>query len=158
MDYNQLERLVTLFSQSSIDSLELVDDKITLKLQKSGMVHGVQPSAPTQAPAPVLAPPTPQLAPVAPVAEPVSSPALESDSNFVTSPIVGVFYTQSKPGNPPFVKPGDKVSKGQTLCIIEAMKLMNEITADLDVEILEVLVEDGQMVEYGQNLFRIKEI
>ncbi|KUO59502.1 MAG: hypothetical protein APF84_19565 [Gracilibacter sp. BRH_c7a] len=73
----------------------------------------------------------------------------------IKSPIVGTFYSSSAPGDPPFVSPGAKADKGSTLCIIEAMKLMNEIEAEEDVLILEVLVQDGQMVEYGQPLFKI---
>ena len=71
----------------------------------------------------------------------------------ITSPIVGTFYIAPAPGATPFVQPGSKVKKGQTVCIIEAMKLMNEIQADEDMEIIEVLVADGEMVEYGQPLF-----
>ncbi|NLL52822.1 MAG: acetyl-CoA carboxylase, biotin carboxyl carrier protein [Peptococcaceae bacterium] len=71
----------------------------------------------------------------------------------IASPIVGTFYIAPAPGATPFVQPGSKVKKGQTVCIIEAMKLMNEIQADEDMEIIEVLVADGEMVEYGQPLF-----
>ena len=74
----------------------------------------------------------------------------------VKSPIVGTFYESPSPGSPPFVKPGDKVEAGQVLCIIEAMKLMNEIEADLGGEIVKRLVNNGQPVEYGQPLFSIR--
>lgn len=73
----------------------------------------------------------------------------------VRAPLVGVFYTAAAPGKPPFVQVGDRVSKGDTLCIIEAMKLMNEIPADHDGEIREICVQNGQVVEYGQILFRL---
>jgi len=76
--------------------------------------------------------------------------------NVLKSPMVGTFYTSSAPGKDPYVKVGDKVKKGDTLCIIEAMKLMNEIESEFDGEIVEVLVENEQMVEYGQPLFKIK--
>ena len=84
-----------------------------------------------------------------------SAPADEG-LHVVKSPIVGTFYESPSPGSPPFVKPGDKVEAGQVLCIIEAMKLMNEIEADLGGEIVKRLVNNGQPVEYGQPLFSVR--
>lgn len=81
----------------------------------------------------------------------------EAEGNEIKSPIVGTFYSAPGPDSPDFVKIGDKVKKGQVLCIIEAMKLMNEIESDYDGEIVDILVKNGQMVEYGQPLFLIKE-
>lgn len=80
----------------------------------------------------------------------------EDHSVFISSPLVGTFYESPKPGEEPFVKVGDNVKTGQVLCIIEAMKIMNEITADMDCEILEVLVKNGQSVECEQPLFRVR--
>lgn len=80
----------------------------------------------------------------------------ESNLNIVNSPLVGTFYASSDPNSEAFVKVGDKVKKGDTLCIIEAMKLMNEIKSEVDGEVVEILAEDEQMVEYGQKLFKIK--
>jgi acetyl-CoA carboxylase biotin carboxyl carrier protein len=74
----------------------------------------------------------------------------------MTSPIVGTFYRQPSPSAPPFVEPGTKVRKGQVLCVIEAMKLMNEIEAEIDAEVVEVLVANGQPVEFGEVLFRLR--
>jgi acetyl-CoA carboxylase biotin carboxyl carrier protein len=74
----------------------------------------------------------------------------------MTSPIVGTFYRQPSPSAPPFVEPGSKVRKGQVLCIIEAMKLMNEIEAEMDAEVVEILVANGQPVEFGEVLFRLR--
>ena len=82
--------------------------------------------------------------------------AAEEGLHVVKSPIVGTFYESPSPGSPPFVKPGDKVDAGQVLCIIEAMKLMNEIEADVGGEIVKRLVNNGQPVEYGQPLFSIR--
>lgn len=103
-----------------------------------------------------------RVTPAQPAAEPpkaapeVASAAETSTiGRTIVSPMVGVFYTASSPEAEPFVKKGDNVKKGDVLCIIEAMKLMNEITAEEDSEILEVLVQNGQLVEYGQPLFRI---
>ena len=84
------------------------------------------------------------------------SAAPEEDAKTVNAPIVGVFYAASAPGKAPFAPVGKKVSKGSTVCIIEAMKCMNEIQAEDDYEIVEVLVKDGDLVEYGQPLFKVK--
>lgn len=80
----------------------------------------------------------------------------EANVNVITSPMVGTFYASSAPDKPPYVKKGDKVSKGQVVCIVEAMKLMNEIESEFDGEIVEVCVKDGDVVEYGMPLFKIK--
>ena len=85
-----------------------------------------------------------------------TSASADEGLHVVKSPIVGTFYESPSPGSPPFVKPGDKVEAGQVLCIIEAMKLMNEIEADLGGEIVKRLVNNGQPVEYGQPLFSIR--
>jgi acetyl-CoA carboxylase biotin carboxyl carrier protein len=92
--------------------------------------------------------------PAAPGAPP--TPAAEEDLHTVKSPIVGTFYESPAPGAPPFVKPGDTVRAGQVLCIIEAMKLMNEIESDVSGEVVKRLVPNGQAVEYGQPLFAIR--
>lgn len=78
------------------------------------------------------------------------------DSTFITAPMVGVFYRAAKPDSEPYVEVGDEVKSGQVICIIEAMKIMNEITADMDCTILEILVENGKAVEYDQPLFRVR--
>ena len=80
----------------------------------------------------------------------------EANVNVITSPMVGTFYASSAPDKPPYVKKGDKVSKGQVVCIVEAMKLINEIESEFDGEIVEVCVKDGDVVEYGMPLFKIK--
>ena len=85
-----------------------------------------------------------------------AAPAPQEDLHKVISPIIGTFYTSPAPGKPNFVKPGDKVKKGDVLCIIEAMKVMNKIESDVSGEIVEVVAEDGQAVEYGSELFRIR--
>ena len=107
-----------------------------------------QPSVPAQQTAPM-----PQAAPAAQAA---SSPQVESDSGvYITSPMVGTFYASSSPENPAYVKVGDTVSGDSVVCIIEAMKIMNEIQAEQSGDIAELLVENGQPVEYGQRLFRL---
>jgi acetyl-CoA carboxylase biotin carboxyl carrier protein len=96
--------------------------------------------------------------PPAPVAAPSgAAPAPEAaDVHLVKSPIVGTFYRAGSPDAKPFVGPGDRVSKGQVMCIVEAMKLMNEIEADIDGEVMDVLVSNGQPVEFGEPLFRVR--
>ncbi len=81
---------------------------------------------------------------------------IEDDTKVITAPMVGTFYASSSPNKPPYVKQGDKVHKGQVICIVEAMKLMNEIESEFDGEIVEVCVKDGDIVEYGKPLFKIK--
>ena len=99
-----------------------------------------------------------QAAPVASAAAPVtvSAPTPEIGGNAIKSPMVGVFYAAPAPGEKPYVQVGDQIKKGDVLCIIEAMKLMNEITAERDGEIARICVEDGNLVEYGQPLFILK--
>lgn len=82
----------------------------------------------------------------------------EKDMHIIKSPIVGTFYSSSSPNKEPFVKAGDKIKKGDVLCIIEAMKLMNEVTADVDGEIVEALIRDKSIVEYGQPLFKVRQV
>lgn len=131
---------------------ELEYEKGDLRIR---LVLEQEPAAPTwmPAPMPVYAPPSaagPAEAPAAPVAE--KAPALPG----ITSPLAGVFYRAPSPGAPPFVQEGDTVSPGQTLCIVEAMKLMNEITAEVPCRIVKILAENGKVVEPGQELFKIE--
>jgi acetyl-CoA carboxylase biotin carboxyl carrier protein len=92
----------------------------------------------------------------APASAPAAAPAEEVGIHYITSPIVGTFYRASNPTSAPFVSPGDFVKPGQTLCIVEAMKLMNEIECDVAGEVVKVLVENGQPVEYGEKLYAIR--
>src|SRR5579872_2347758 len=89
-------------------------------------------------------------------APPAAKPAPEEELHIVRSPIVGTYYESPSPGSPPFCKPGDKVEVGQVLCIVEAMKLMNEIESDVAGELVKILVNNGQPIEYGQELFSIR--
>jgi acetyl-CoA carboxylase biotin carboxyl carrier protein len=133
----------------------IVDTKdTTLTIRRGGAI-----AAPMAMP---MAMPMPMHAPVAhapaPAAAPAAAPApaaVEEKGHTVTSPFVGTFYRKPNPDSPVYVSMGDKVDKGQVLCIVEAMKLMNEIEADVAGTITAILVEDGQPVEYGQALFKI---
>jgi acetyl-CoA carboxylase biotin carboxyl carrier protein len=167
LDGKELRDLIDLISKSNFVTFELEREGFKLKLEK-----GAGASAGASAPVPALSvraspnsPAPAEPAGVAGVPEPapaavvVRTPAVEgAPSGLIdmTSPIVGTFYRQPSQAAPPFVEPGSKVKKGQVLCIIEAMKLMNEIEADMDAEVVEILVANGQPVEFGEILFRLR--
>jgi acetyl-CoA carboxylase biotin carboxyl carrier protein len=130
----------------------IVDTKdVTLTVRRGGAVMTA--SAPAAAPVHVMTA-VPAPAPVAPAAAVAAAPAADA-GHAVTSPFVGTFYRKPNPDSAPYVSLGEKVEKGQVLCIVEAMKLMNEIEADVSGTITGILVEDGAPVEYGQPLFKI---
>lgn len=148
MDLEKIEGLVKIIENSSLTEFTLKDGdlKITMsKLDHPPVVAAGMPMAP-QAAAPALEAPA------------VSAEAEEDEKLFITSPIVGTFYSAPAPDAPAFVKVGDQVKNGQTVCILEAMKLMNEIQSEFDCEIEAVLVSNEQKVEYGQPLFRVKKL
>ena len=155
MDLRKLKTLIDLVAESDIAELEVTEGESKVRIVKSG---GVMPNQvmmmPPQAP-------TPYAPAGAPVAAPVAAPAAaapaaaEPTGHVVKSPMVGTFYRASAPGNPAFVEVGATVKEGDTLCIIEAMKLLNEIDADKSGTITQILVENGQPVEFGQPLFVI---
>jgi acetyl-CoA carboxylase biotin carboxyl carrier protein len=160
LDAKELRELIELISNSEFTTFELEREGFKLRLEKRG--------AGTNA---VIAPPAPvgslaaaagsvAIAPLAPVAAapptPVAPAPVETGLIEMSSPIVGTFFRQPSPTAPPFVEPGSKVKKGQVLCIIEAMKLMNEIEADMDAEVVDILVANGQPVEFGETLFRLR--
>ena len=136
----------------------IVDTKeTTLTIRRGGAVAMTMPAMPQMAMAPMHVPHMPAQAShaPAPAAAPAAAPAVDDKSHTVTSPFVGTFYRKPNPDSPNYVQMGEKVDKGQVLCIVEAMKLMNEIEADVAGTISAILVEDGQAVEYGQPLFKI---
>ncbi|MCM2140153.1 acetyl-CoA carboxylase biotin carboxyl carrier protein [Vagococcus fluvialis] len=152
MNFAEIKELLELFEAGSIRELDLNQGDLSLYLNKNEDSRPVvQESAPQMVAAPA------QIAPVeatqAPVAE--SKPAVEVEGTAVKSPIVGVVYTSSEPSAPSFVSVGDKVAVGDTLCIVEAMKIMNEIKSDVAGIVTEILIENEDVVEFGQALFRI---
>lgn len=149
MQAKDILEIMRQFHALAIDEFVWEHENGRLELRK-----GTQTSQPKAA-RPVSVETEPLPAPIPEEAEEEKQPPGEDD-RYVTAPLVGVFYMQAGPGRPPFVQVGDAVQKGQTLCIIEAMKMMNEITAEIDGVIEEVLGENGQMVEFGQNLFKIR--
>lgn len=148
MDLEKIEGLVKIIENSSLTEFTIKegDLKITMsKLDNPPVVAAGVPVGPAPAPAP------------APEAAPAEAEE-EDEKLFITSPIVGTFYSAPAPDAPAFVKVGDQVKNGQTVCILEAMKLMNEIQSEFDCEIEAVLVSNEQKVEYGQPLFRVKKL
>jgi len=149
-----LKELMQYLENSSFVEFEIEREGLKLKLVRRtpGESNGQPAPAPAEMARPAAATPHPVAAPApAPAAA-----AAADDAHLVKSPIVGTFYRAAAPDAKPFASPGDRVSKGQILCIVEAMKLMNEIESDCDGEILEALVANGQPVEYGEPLFRIR--
>jgi len=162
MNQKELKELIEFLIEKDIAEFELERGDVKVRI-KRGVEHVVaMPAAPHFA---VHAAPaaTPEMAtapavpvPAASSQSAVAAPAAEQGLHTVHSPIVGTFYECPSPGSPPFVKPGDTVEIGQVLCIVEAMKLMNEIEADVAGEIVKKLVANGQPIEYGQDLFVIR--
>ena len=165
IDLRYVKKLIEIIDDSTVDSIEITSDKgMKIRISKSPQQRGaVQVAAPLQMSAMVPAAPVgrvspPQGIPQArrqvedgiPAAEPAKPAGLE-----VKSPMVGTFYKSPEPGTKAYVAVGDRVSKGQILCIIEAMKIMNEIESEYSGVIREILVQDAQPVEYGQVLFKI---
>jgi acetyl-CoA carboxylase biotin carboxyl carrier protein len=153
MDLRKLKTLIDLVAESDIAELEVTEGESKVRIVKSSAMQQSQVvMMPSQGVAPQFA--APAAAPAAAAAPAVASPA-EPTGHVVKSPMVGTFYRSSSPGAPAFVEVGQSVKEGDTLCIIEAMKLLNEIDADKAGTITQVLVENGQPVEYGQPLFVI---
>jgi acetyl-CoA carboxylase biotin carboxyl carrier protein len=152
MDLRKLKTLIDLVSESNISELEITeaDGKVRIVKADPAAVHPVMPATLSAAPgAPLGAAPAPALAPAP--AEPVA-PA----GHAVKSPMVGTFYRASSPGAKPFVEIGNEIKAGEPICIIEAMKIMNEIEADKSGTVTKILCESGQAVEFGQPLFIIE--
>lgn len=161
MDLETLRGFADLMEERGLTRIKLEEPDLTLELELEGASAAQPPAWPTFPPAmPAAWPAAPAAAPAAPaaVAEPAAPAApapVASGATEVCAPMVGVFYVAPSPGAEPFVHVGSKVKKGETLCILEAMKLMNEVVAECDGEIAEICASDGDLVEYGRVLFRI---
>jgi acetyl-CoA carboxylase biotin carboxyl carrier protein len=160
MTLDEIRKILEMMREHELAEFELEREGVSLRLRK----HSA-PQWPAAGPAmpPLPYQPAPAPAGPAPAAPAESVPVLTAanddvDLAIVKSPIVGTFYRASEPGAAPFVDTGQTVKKGQVLCIIEAMKLMNEINADCDGEVVKVYVENGQAVQYGERLFAIKPV
>jgi acetyl-CoA carboxylase biotin carboxyl carrier protein len=152
MDLRKLKTLIDLVAESDIAELEVTEGESKVRIVKSSAMPQNQMMMMPQQAVQQFAAPSAHAAP-APVAAPAAAP--EPTGHVVKSPMVGTFYRASSPGAPAFVEVGATVKEGDTLCIIEAMKLLNEIDADVSGTITQVLVENGQPVEFGQPLFVI---
>jgi acetyl-CoA carboxylase biotin carboxyl carrier protein len=158
MDLDELNRILEMVRQHELSEFELESDGFKIKIKKGVLVNEPLPAA-SRVPA---APHTNTAAARVAARDTVETDVEAASSNpeidlaVVKSPIVGTFFRSAEPGSPAFVEVGDVVKKGQVLCIIEAMKLMNEIDSEYDGEVVSVYVENGQPVQYGERLFAIK--
>ena len=161
MDLDEIKQILDMMRQHDLAEFELERDNVKIRLRKNsaGGWNGTLPQMP---PMPyVVAPAAPPTAtgdgsiPSAPILAPANE---DVDLAIVKSPIVGTFFRSAEPGAPPFTDVGQTVKKGQVLCIIEAMKLMNEINAECDGEIVKVYVENGRAVQYGERLFAVRPV
>lgn len=152
MDLAKIERLIRILESSSLSEIEIEEEGLRVRLQKPQLIAAA---------IPVAAPLTGQVnavgAPELAVA-PVGEPAEEEEIPTIDSPMVGTFYAAPAPGEPPFVQVGDRVEVDQTVCIVEAMKLMNEVGAKFPCIIEKLLVENGEPVEFGQSLFAVRPV
>jgi acetyl-CoA carboxylase biotin carboxyl carrier protein len=154
MDLRKLKTLIDLVSDSNIAELEITEADGKVRIVKSDPARATQMAAGAHA-APVAAPPT-VVAAAVPAAPAPAEPSAEPSGHSVKSPMVGTFYRSASPGGKPLVEVGQAVKEGEAICIIEAMKIMNEIEADKTGTIKKVLCENGQAVEFGQPLFVIE--
>jgi acetyl-CoA carboxylase biotin carboxyl carrier protein len=159
MEFDEINRILDMVREHDLSEFELEREGFKIKIKK-----GTLAPAPTYAvpmvqhvgPAPPQPPAGPPPAPLEAVPSPAAPPSDEVDFAIVKSPIVGTFFRSAEPGAASFVDVGTTVKKGQVLCIIEAMKLMNEIDSEYDGDVVKIYVENGQPVQYGERLFAIK--
>lgn len=153
MNYKEIKELIRIIDASTLSEFHIEQGDIKLSIKKEVLVKHINSSIKSDydhnsSEANV------EIVPTSPAAEKME----EENLHIIKSPIVGVFYLSPSPELPPFVKNADKVKSGQVLCIVEAMKLMNEITSDVDGEIVEVLMQNQSPVEFGQPLFKIRKV
>ena len=157
MDFSDIERILALVRENDLAEFELEKDGLKVRVRKAGAptFHAAPIQVAAAPVAPQALPPAPSIA-AAPMPAAAAADVESMELAVVKSPIVGTFYRSPEPGAPSFVEVGQRVKKDQVLCIIEAMKLMNEITSEYDGEISTVYVENGKPVQYGERLFAIK--
>jgi acetyl-CoA carboxylase biotin carboxyl carrier protein len=149
MDMKQIKSLISTFDESGLSKIKINKEGFEIEMEKAtGLV-----AAPVHA---VAAAPAPVAAPVAVTAAAPAAPAISGDT--INSPMVGTYYAAPSPDSSPFVKVGDTVKKGQAIAVLEAMKIMNELEAEFDCKILDILVIDGQAVEYDMPLFVVEKL
>ena len=155
MNVEEIKELMTLFNESNMTEFHLSNEEFEVQFSKreeypqvvSNAVAPVANVASSVEAAPVSVPSS---------AETQETPQVATDAKYITSPIVGVVYLQSSPDADPFVQVGKQITSNDTVCVVEAMKIMSEIKSDFNGEVVEVLVENGQMVDFGQKLFAIR--
>ncbi len=150
MDIRKIKKLIELLEESGISELEIKEGEESVRLCR----YSAAPAAPATIAVPQAAPAAAPQAVETPAAAPAAEPAI--DGHTIDSPMVGTFYRSPSPGAPAFVEIGTQVNVGDNLCIIEAMKMMNQIESDKAGKVVAILVEDGQAVEFGQQLFIIE--
>jgi acetyl-CoA carboxylase biotin carboxyl carrier protein len=150
MDLRKLKKLIDLVQESGIAELEITEGEERVRIARSGAATVAPQSAPASVAAPVASAPA-----AASAAASAPQPPAAAEGHVIKSPMVGTFYRAPAPDAKPFVDVGASIKEGQTVCVIEAMKLMNEIEADASGTIKAILVENGQPVEYGQALFTV---
>ena len=157
IDLRYVKKLLEMLDESTVDSMEISSDKgMRIRLSKTPTARGVMQYAPAAAPAPAAPAPAPAAAAAAPVAAAAApAPAAGGNLTDVKSPMVGTYYGAPEPGAKPYVSVGQQIKKGQVLCIIEAMKIMNEIESEVSGTVVEINATDAHPVEYGQVLFRV---
>ena len=153
MDFKEIRELIRVFDKSELNKLKVKEGEFEISMQR-GFESGVT-TVTTSAPVAQVA--TASAAPVA-VSAPVADTVVRAAGETINSPMVGTYYSSPSPESPAFVKVGGTIKKGQTLCILEAMKIMNEVEAEFDCKILEILVKDGSPVEYDMPIFIVEKI
>lgn len=157
MNFKEIKELIDILDQSSLTEINIEDKTNVVNLKKEKETEIITPQISSQQPVQQYAAPSEAPAQSAPSTQDSEASAqVDDDAQTITAPMVGTFYKSPSPEENPYVQVGDKVSNDTTVCILEAMKLFNEIQAEISGEITEILVEDGQMVEYGQPLFKVK--
>jgi acetyl-CoA carboxylase biotin carboxyl carrier protein len=156
INIDELKQILDLARDHELNELELEGEGYKIRIKKGGQVVVSHVQAVAAVPAPPSAGPAAASAPAGQAAPTVPAMDVDAELAIVTSPIVGTFYRAPEPNAPPFVQPGDAVKKGQTLCIIEAMKMMNNIDSEYEGTVVKVFVENGQPVQFGERLFAIK--
>ena len=155
MDIRKVKKLIELLDESGIAEIEITEGEESVRISRYAQGAPAAPAAPITYAAPVASPQAPAAAPATAPA-PAAAPAEEVEDGYeVTAPMVGTYYAASSPGAAPFVQVGDRVNEGDTLCIIEAMKMMNQIEADVSGTIKSIRIQNGEPVEFGQVLFVI---
>ena len=159
----EIKELIKLLDQTSVQELEIENEGYRISIRKPGKTEVISvqpaPAQPTYTPVPTV-PAQPaaavETAPAQSAVDVVADTKEQAGLHKIVSPMVGTFYRASSPDTPPFVNTGDKINEKSVVCILEAMKLMNELLAEVKGEIVEILVENGQLVEFGQPLFLVK--